>query len=812
MSSKTTESIDDAIFDDRAEFYQGLAYGYLKNFIENTDRETLLAYKLCSHIESNLIGQGELSSSFPKKRRNYKRRYNQVKKVRSPLEKEKRELRKQVQTLEDTRLELKEKKQKVPVTLTRKIEASHRGISELDARLSEKKIPRGYHPHYKLHEEKKSSRNVSAEDWRYLQQWFEKREAEFASFPKAPLFDNLFMLCDHLNLKDDHKALLAVLLCYEKVPAFKRFIDVLSNEKVKGFHAIIGKMVGVDTTHVSHMLLDSGDLKAKALIDIEAEDHLFPKIDEGLVNVLSEEGASFEQICNTIIGEPVTTNLDWDKDFSHLGDAGNELIRLLEGAKKDRQEGLNFLLYGIQDAGKTEAVKAACQKVGITLYAVGEGIGRGISSDEPSRQDRISHAVLAQSLLSDQENAAILFDEMEDALPQSGLFASHDNSSSGSASKIYLNRMLERNQTLTFWTANDVEKFHPAVRRRMRFSLQFRIPPASVRENMWKTISAKQEFNLANDDCARLGRNYMAPPGMITTAVKNAKMGNGGGVEAIETSLRASASIVFGSHRQIEMRNQLPDYYDPNLINAKLDDQAFDINALTDGLVCSEHRDFSMLLYGPPGTGKSANIRYLANALGMEVLFKRASDIMGMYVGENEKNIAEVFAQAEEQNLFLIIDEADTFLQNRENASRGWEVSMVNEMLTWLEHHPLPVAFTTNLTDNLDAASKRRFVFKIKCDYMRPDQAEYAFRVFFKQDPPQGLERLDMLTPGDFATVQKQSKFKHKNASAEALLDMLRHEIAMKNERPNRPIGFVTSKDPVVPQARVAASSEPSHD
>ncbi len=73
-------------------------------------------------------------------------------------------------------------------------------------------------------------------------------------------------------------------------------------------------------------------------------------------------------------------------------------------------------------------------------------------------------------------------------------------------------------------------------------------------------------------------------------------------------------------------------------------------------------RDWSLCLYGAPGTGKSLFARHLAGRLGLEVTQKRASDLLSMWAGESEKQIAEAFATARAQNSMLIIDEADSLL------------------------------------------------------------------------------------------------------------------------------------------------------
>ena len=99
----------------------------------------------------------------------------------------------------------------------------------------------------------------------------------------------------------------------------------------------------------------------------------------------------------------------------------------------------------------------------------------------------------------------------------------------------------------------------------------------------------------------------------------------------------------------------------------------------------------------------------------MKIIQKRASDLKDKYVGETEKRIAAAFAQAADQNAILVFDEADSFLRSRTSAQTSWEVSAVNEMLTQMENSQVPFICTTNLMKDIDNASLRRFLFKIKC-------------------------------------------------------------------------------------------------
>ena len=147
------------------------------------------------------------------------------------------------------------------------------------------------------------------------------------------------------------------------------------------------------------------------------------------------------------------------------------------------------------------------------------------------------------------------------------------------------------------------------------------------------------------------------------------------------------------------------------------------------------------------------------------------------------------FAEACDARAFLVFDEADSLPADRRLAHRNWEVSQVNEMLTWMESHPLPFACTTNFADRLNPATLRRFIFKVTLDYLAPRQAEAAFRSYFDLPPPPALATLAALTPGDFAVVRNRAEILGLLQDTEALADMLRAECAVKPDRPQA-IGF----------------------
>ncbi|MGH8502863.1 MAG: AAA family ATPase [Gammaproteobacteria bacterium] len=227
--------------------------------------------------------------------------------------------------------------------------------------------------------------------------------------------------------------------------------------------------------------------------------------------------------------------------------------------------------------------------------------------------------------------------------------------------------------------------------------------------------------------------------------------------------------------------NRLPEFYDPAFINTDAD-----LVAIADGL--RQTKSGRVCLYGPPGTGKTAFGRWLADRLGVSLHVRRASDLLSMWVGATEKNIARAFREAEQDGALFLLDEVDSFLQDRRGAQRSWEVTQVNEMLTQMENFPGVFIASTNLMEGLDQAAFRRFDLKVKFGYLRAEQAwallERQCAALSMPAPDTALQprvaKLAVLTPGDFAAVARQHRFRPIE-SAIAFVQALQAECAMKD-------------------------------
>ena len=182
------------------------------------------------------------------------------------------------------------------------------------------------------------------------------------------------------------------------------------------------------------------------------------------------------------------------------------------------------------------------------------------------------------------------------------------------------------------------------------------------------------------------------------------------------------------------------------------------------------------------------------------MLIKQASDLMSKYVGETEQNMAAMFAEAEAEKAVLLLDEADSFLQDRRGAQRTYEVTEVNEMLQGMERFNGIFVCTTNLLESLDQAALRRFTFKIKFMPLTAAQREKMFVTEALAGDAGTMtaplqKRLGLLTqlcPGDFAAVKRQAGILAVELTADEFLCQLEAEHHIKPEvREARGMGFL---------------------
>ena len=127
-------------------------------------------------------------------------------------------------------------------------------------------------------------------------------------------------------------------------------------------------------------------------------------------------------------------------------------------------------------------------------------------------------------------------------------------------------------------------------------------------------------------------------------------------------------------------------------------------------------RGLAALFSGSPGTGKTLAAHVIAGELGLDLHTVDLSAVVDKYIGETEKNLERVFAEAEAMNVLLFFDEADALFGAR-SAVRDSRDRYANQGVAYLlqriEQFDGLVVLATNLRGNLDVAFMRRLHFVV---------------------------------------------------------------------------------------------------
>lgn len=475
-------------------------------------------------------------------------------------------------------------------------------------------------------------------------------------------------------------------------------------------------------------------------------------------------------------------------DYQYIQVDYQLIRRYLQHGSKRNLKGINILLHGSPGTGKTELARTLSEDLGFELFEIST---TNLDGEALEGKSRFTSYQLSQQVLAKKENALIVFDEIEDVFPATDPF--FGKVPAEEKRKAWVNQQLEENSVPAIWISNDIEQIDNAYIRRFDFVLKLEAPPRKVRAAMLETYLG--ELPVSKDWIQQAATNQNLAPALISRAAKVVATihdESESAEQALEQILGNSLAAMGLSEQLMTQEHTASTPYCLDVLNAD-----YDMKQLLQGL--KSHPQGRLCLYGPPGTGKTEFGKFIARQIDQPLLVKRASDILNAYVGGTEKLIATMFKQARHDHSVLLLDEADSFLQNRSTARHSWQISHVNELLTQMEEFEGLFICSTNLVDSLDSASIRRFDVKIKFDYLLPEQAWQLFRQILqdmkvplknKKHLQTELAKLQQLTPGDFATVVRQNRLKSAKLNAESLIQGLSLENSFKQESQSRGIGF----------------------
>ena len=623
------------------------------------------------------------------------------------------------------------------------------------------------------------SKEPKEEDIQNLKNRLEILEKSQISCELKDLEHNLNLLQANLGLNSTERDILrfvAIMYNYEVISNACSLLGDLNNIQAT---KAISKILNLRFGDVQKAFRKDGIFAKTSIIKLENNVHnLKFKIDVINNNFMCDlfvKCESMDEIFESSIKPCSKTNLT-TKNYPHIKEDVKILLSFLKSAVSKKQKGVNVLLYGSAGTGKTELSKVIASELNLKLYEVAYDDGDGYANEH----QRIRSYCLAQNVLSAGSNL-LMYDEAEDIF-------NTNNDEKRQYGKAFINRSLETNELPTIWITNNILDMDEAVVRRFNLAIEIGIPTEDVRAKIIKKYS---ENLIDNKLIKKLAKNDFIAPALISNASVvvsnlNTKDKNKAFERVINNTLKAQG---YEEIRDYNPRDDLPSSYDPNFVNSDCD-----LNELMQGIKISKNA--RICLYGVPGTGKSAYAKFIAKSLKKPIIIKKGSDLLSMFVGWTEKNIALAFKEAKEKHAVLVFDEVDSFLQDRGMATRSWEVTQVNEMLVQMESFDGIFIATTNLIDNLDKACLRRFDLKLEFGYLLPEQAQNLFKkectllkVKFDENAAKKVSNLGLLTPGDFASVRRQAKFRPiKNG--DDFCYRLELEVALKNEAKSVKIGF----------------------
>jgi SpoVK/Ycf46/Vps4 family AAA+-type ATPase len=285
------------------------------------------------------------------------------------------------------------------------------------------------------------------------------------------------------------------------------------------------------------------------------------------------------------------------------------------------------------------------------------------------------------------------------------------------------------------------------------------------RERVWQQVVKRRELPMP--EVSELAARYRIGPGVIervcAEVTKGARPDDGAAATAaIDTAVRQHLENRIGS---VATRvNRLATWADVILPDDILDSLVEMTGRVRHRKTVFEQwgysrsmstsRGITALFSGGPGTGKTMVAGVLARDLGVELYRVDVSRITSKWIGETEKNLGSLFDAAEDGQVMLLFDEADSLFAKRTEVRTSvdrYANMEVNYLLQRLDTFEGLAILTSNFGTAIDPAFKRRLSFRVTFPFPDEEMREQLWRSLI----PPGVPRAQHI---DFAGLGQRYK------------------------------------------------------
>ena len=556
---------------------------------------------------------------------------------------------------------------------------------------------------------------------------------------------------DTLKLSKDEAQLLQVAFRLQSVKEMYNVCNNFYRNKDISRIEMYAKCCGKSQKEIRLLLKKDQKLKAYGLIDSDGD------MDEDAMDAIY--GKDMRLYFTDIVKNEKSVKAFEPDSFCIPKEQTDVAIQLLKS-----KNACNILLYGAPGAGKTEYAKALIKQSGLKMTSYKNELE---NDDEGKALSRLNCYLSLK-----KEDTVLVVDEAEHVLQTKsfGFFGMELSS----PQKGTVNKMLESSENKCIFIVNYTKEIDESTLRRFTYSIKFQsMPKETLRQIAKEKLKPVKMSKVLKNDILDMCGSYKITGASVDNVVKaisslNYQKGNEDKVRNdIKFVLEANSSLLYGKKK---LRDSVKGSYDLSVLNTSID--ACEIVEMLKSAEAykkeNQNNESSegvrMLFYGLSGTGKTELARYISTVLGKPLLLKRCSDLLGPFVGQTERLIAEAFEEAEATDSILLFDEADSFFADRTKANQQWERTQVNEFLTQMEEFSGICICTTNLRKIMDPAMQRRFHIISEFKALAKDGITSLLKSFFcnyKFNDLQikNLVKYNSVTPGDFGSLKSRIRF-----------------------------------------------------